>query len=61
MKKKIQIYSIKELNFVVIQNDKILVIFLCLQAFQAKLQLFKIIECCYSAQAVENFFWQLFN
>ena len=41
-----------------IQNDKISVIFLCLQA---KLQPFKIIKLCCSAQAIENFFWRLFN
>ena len=41
-----------------IQNEKILVIFLCVQA---KLQLFKIIKLCCSAQAIEKFFWQLFN
>ena len=41
-----------------IQNDKILVIFLRLQA---KLFLFKIIERCCSAQANKKFFWQLFN
>ena len=40
------------------QNDKISVIFVCLQA---KLQLFKIIKLCCSAQAIEKFFWQLFN
>ena len=42
-----------------IQNDKISVIFLCLQA---KLQLFKItkLSCC-SAQAIEKFFWQMLN
>ena len=36
-----------------IQNDKILVIFLCLQA---KLQLFKIIKLCCSVQAIEKKF-----
>ena len=41
-----------------IQNDKILVIFLCLQA---KLQLFEIMKLCCSAQAIEKFLWQLFN
>ena len=41
-----------------IQNDKISVIFLCLQA---KLQLLKIIKLCSSAQAIEKIFWQLFN
>ena len=39
-----------------IQNDKVLVIFLCLQA---ELQLFKIIERCCFVQAIEKFFWQL--
>ena len=41
-----------------IQTVKISVIFLCLQA---KLQLFKIIKLCCSAQAIEKFFRQLFN
>ena len=41
-----------------IQSDKSLLVFLCLQA---KLQLFKIIKLCCSAQAIEKFFWQLFN
>ena len=41
-----------------IQNDKISVIFLCLQA---KLQLSKVIKFCCSAQAIEKFFRQLFN
>ena len=41
-----------------IQNDKISVIFLCLLA---KLQLFKVIKLCCSAQAIEKFFRQLFN
>ena len=41
-----------------IQNDKISVIFLCLQA---KLQLFKVIKLCCSAQAIEKIFRQLFN
>ena len=44
---------IKETNFVLIQNDKISVIFLCLQA---KLQLFKLTKLCRSALAIENFF-----
>ena len=35
-----------------IQNDKISVIFLCLQV---KLQLFKIIKLCCSVQAIEKF------
>ena len=39
-----------------IQNDQTLAIFLCLQA---KLRLFKNIERCYSAQAVEKFFGSL--
>ena len=52
--------SMKKLNFVRNQNDKILVIFLCLQA---KLQPFKITQRCCSAQAIENFFGSclLFN
>ena len=46
------------MKFVLIQNDEISVIFLCLQA---KLQQFKIIKLCCSAQAIEKIFWQLFN
>ena len=56
--KKKKFKQIKETKFVLIQNDKISVIFLCLQA---KLQLFKVIKLCCSAQAIEKFFRQLFN
>ena len=40
-----------------IQTNKILVIFLCLQA---KLHLLKILERFCPAHAIENFFWQFF-
>ena len=41
-----------------IQSDKSLVIFLC---WQVKLQLLNIIKLCCFAQAIEKFFWRLFN
>ena len=48
-----QTKKIQKLKFVLIQSDKISVIFLYLQA---QLQLFKIIKLCSSAQAIEKFF-----